>query len=206
MKVKSLMFALVTLIAVNSSVFAQENGNKPLPQGRLVEDSYPLTPQKREATVAELQPQLTELIDLALQTKQAHWNVSGALYLSLHEQFDHQVEKYHGFSDRVAERILSLGYAADGRPQTIVRSSPLGIYPQGYVSDEQAIKLEIDRLTKITKNTTQRIERLSKIDPVSENLLQDIEYTLEKDLWQMRIHIQKPGGTGDSLPYTPGVK
>lgn len=188
------------------NVSAQENGNKPLPQGRQVEESYPLTPQNREAAVAELQPELTELIDLTLQTKEAHWNVSGALYLPLHEQFDHQVEKYREFSDRVAERILSLSYAADGRPQTIVRNSPLGVYPQGYVSDEQAIKLEIDRLTKITKNTTQRIERLSKVDPVGENLLQDIEYTLERHLWQMRIHLQKPGGTGDSLPYTPGAR
>jgi starvation-inducible DNA-binding protein len=206
MKVNYLLFILAASISVSTSVLAQENGNKPLPQGRLVEDSYPLTQQNREAAIAELQPELTELIDLALQTKQAHWNVSGALYLPLHEQFDHQVEKYYEFSDRVAERILSLGYSADGRPQTIVRSSPLGVYPQGYVGDEQAIKLEIDRLTKITKNTSQRIERLSKIDPVGENLLQDIGYTLERHLWQMRIHLQKPGSTGESLPYTSGAK
>jgi starvation-inducible DNA-binding protein len=206
MKAVNISIVLIAFFMMSANVSAQENGNKPLAQSRQVEESYPLTAQNRESAVAELQAELTELIDLALQTKEAHWNVSGPLYLPLHEQFDHQVEKYREFSDRVAERILSLGYAADGRPQTIVRISPLGVYPQGYVSDDQAIKLEIDRLTKITKNTSQRIERLSKIDPVGENMLQDIEYTLEKDLWQMRIHVQKPGGTGESLPYNPGTK
>lgn len=86
--------------------------------------------------MSELQGELSELVDLTLQTKQAHWNVSGPLYLPLHEQFEEQVKEYREFSDRVAERILSLGASADGRPQTVVRTSPLGEYPAGYVSDE----------------------------------------------------------------------
>ncbi|AGY56415.1 Dps family protein [Gloeobacter kilaueensis] len=152
--------------------------------------------------MSELQGELSELVDLTLQTKQAHWNVSGPLYLPLHEQFEEQVKEYREFSDRVAERILSLGASADGRPQTVVRTSPLGEYPAGYVSDEQAIRIEVDRLSKITKNTLARIERLAEPDPVGQNLLQEIEYTLEKHLWQMRIHFARPGGTGDGLPYT----
>lgn len=51
-----------------------------------------------------LQNTLTELQALQLQTKQAHWNVSGTLWSTLHELLQDHYEGISKYADDVAER------------------------------------------------------------------------------------------------------
>ena len=52
-----------------------------------------------------LQSTLTELQQLQLQTKEAHWNVSGTLFYPLHELLQEHYEGLSKYADEVAERL-----------------------------------------------------------------------------------------------------
>ena len=86
-----------------------------------------------------LQRTLTELQQLSLQIKEAHWNVSGTLFYTLHELLQEHYEGVDKYADMVAERLLAIGSSADGRATTIVKTSALPEIPGGYIDDAQVI-------------------------------------------------------------------
>lgn len=51
---------------------------------------------------------------LYLRTHNYHWNVTGELFHSLHEQFEEQYTELAEAVDEIAERIRALGYKAPG--------------------------------------------------------------------------------------------
>ncbi|RLS43744.1 MAG: DNA starvation/stationary phase protection protein Dps, partial [Planctomycetota bacterium] len=75
--------------------------------------------KKRSALCNLLNQRLSDLLDLGLQAKQAHWNVKGPQFISLHELFDSVASDVSGFVDDVAERITALGGTAEGTLQVV---------------------------------------------------------------------------------------
>lgn len=75
------------------------------------------TVQHSDRTLIE---QLREIVTLetrlAIATREAHWNVTGPSFYSLHEMFGQQYIKIDGFIDDVAERIRQFGYTVSGSP------------------------------------------------------------------------------------------
>jgi starvation-inducible DNA-binding protein len=55
---------------------------------------------------------------LAIATREAHWNVTGPSFYSLHEMFGAQYTQIDGFVDDLAERVRQLGYTVSGSPMT----------------------------------------------------------------------------------------
>ena len=55
-----------------------------------------------------LQAVLTDLIELHLQGKQAHWNIVGTNFRDLHLQLDEIVDAARQFADDTAERMRAL--------------------------------------------------------------------------------------------------
>jgi starvation-inducible DNA-binding protein len=53
---------------------------------------------------------------LAIATREAHWNVQGPAFYSLHEMFGAQYTIIDGFIDDIAERVRQLGYFVSGSP------------------------------------------------------------------------------------------
>ena len=87
-------------------------------------------PEKdRVAVIAALNKTLASLTDLYAQTKQAHWNVKGPEFITLHKLFDEVAERVEDQIDIVAERITSLGGTALGTIQQTVKNSQLRVYP-----------------------------------------------------------------------------
>ncbi len=64
---------------------------------------------KRANATRILNERLAELIDLKLQIKQAHWNVKGPNFISLHKLFDEFAGTIEEQIDETAERITALG-------------------------------------------------------------------------------------------------
>lgn len=159
---------------------------KSVPIGKRI----PLANPGRQEVAKELQGLLNDIIDLQLQTKQAHWNLVGPLYLPVHEFLGEAADRYAKYADRVAERSLSLGYSVDGRPGTVVRTTGLTTFPNGFVRDSEAIDLMSDRLDTIAIRTRKRMEKVGKLDGVTENMLQELIEGFEHDLWQLRVHKQ----------------
>jgi len=57
------------------------------------------------ALAASLQAVLVDLIELHLQSKQAHWNVVGHNFRDLHPQLDEIIDIARDGSDTIAERL-----------------------------------------------------------------------------------------------------
>lgn len=74
------------------------------------------------ATDRQLVELLQELVitetRLAIATREAHWNVTGPSFYSLHEMFGAQYTLIDGFVDDLAERVRQLGHAVSGSPMT----------------------------------------------------------------------------------------
>jgi starvation-inducible DNA-binding protein len=137
----------------------------------------------REAVVAELEPSLIELTDLALTAKQAHWNLTGAHFRSLHLQLDELTADAREWSDQVAERIVAVGSPPDARVETVATLTPLQTFPPGFVEDGKAVAAIVDRLDVIIERTAPRLDRLGAVDLVSQDLLIGIAAGLQKHRW-----------------------
>ena len=104
------------------------------------EDHHPtLRHEERRGIGAELQAILVTLADLSLAGKQAHWNLVGRLFRPLHLFLDELVDAWREAADEVAERAVALGYAPDGRVQTLAAKTILEPLPEGQILDADVI-------------------------------------------------------------------
>lgn len=140
----------------------------------------------RTATVDALQASLCDLVDLALQGKQAHWNVVGPNFRALHLQLDEIIDTTRAASDAVAERIVTLADPADGRAATVAKASRLEPYPEGLQKVSDTVTLVADRLQTTIAGLRQAIETVGEVDPISEDLLIGQAGALEKHLWMVQ--------------------
>jgi starvation-inducible DNA-binding protein len=137
----------------------------------------------------DLQATLVDLIDLALQAKQAHWNVTGSNFRSVHLQLDEMMTEYRAWSDLVAEREVAIGASADGRAASVAKTSVLPPFPDGTVDDRQVVELFVERLETVASAFRERMNRLGDADPVSEDILIQILAGMEKQLWMVRTQL-----------------
>jgi starvation-inducible DNA-binding protein len=133
-----------------------------------------------------LQHNLANMVDLALLLKQAHWNVVGTNFRSLHLQLDEIIETVRSASDEIAERISALGIAPDGRSGTISQESDLVSYPPQFVSVQETVERTADAVKVTIDGLRAAIDRLSDLDPISEDLLIGIAGPMEKHLWMLQ--------------------
>jgi starvation-inducible DNA-binding protein len=141
--------------------------------------------------VAALQQTLTELQQLQLQTKQAHWNASGTLYYPLHLLLQEHYEGLSKYADTIAERLLAVGASADGRANTIVRTSGVPEIPGGFLDDAQILAWFTNAYKRVGEEVNAAIKATEPVDPTTSNLLQEVEHGIAKYQWQMRAQLQR---------------
>ncbi len=108
---------------------------------------------------ATLQDTLVELIDLSLQAKHYHWNVTGQEFRGVHLQLDEITDAVRLWYDEVAERLATLDVAPDGRLATIAASSPLPAAGGGWQRDVDAVTTMRDRLGEVASRIERRAAR-----------------------------------------------
>jgi starvation-inducible DNA-binding protein len=133
--------------------------------------------------------------------KEAHWDLTGPLFLPLHDYFQRQADFYLQQADLFAERVVQLGASVDGRFSTVASTTRLAELPDGYLTDDHALKLLLDRVTVLQKEIYGLIGETGESDPPTSNKLQDLAYAVDKDLWQLRAHLQKPSARRGDLPW-----
>ena len=143
----------------------------------------PLPESDRQTTGSILQASLVDLIDLSLIAKQAHWNVTGRHFRSAHLQLDELVELARKYVDDVAERANAIGVSPNGKTRTVLESSGLPNYPDGWLSDEETVAAIVNTLETLVKRTRSRIDEAEKADLVTQDLLTDISRDLEQAHW-----------------------
>jgi starvation-inducible DNA-binding protein len=152
------------------------------------QDHHPtLRHEDRVAIGAELQAVLVVLIDLALLGKQAHWNVVGRHFRSLHLQLDELIDAWRLAADAVAERAVALGYSPDGRAATVAQRSGLASLAEGQLPDHEVISQFTSLLTDAIGAIRERMDRLEDVDTVTADLLHGVVAGLEENLWMIRV-------------------
>ena len=142
--------------------------------------------EAKTKTAEKLQGCLVTLIDLSLQLKQAHWNLIGDQFQSFHEQLDAIIADVRRGSDEVAERIATLGVAADGRAAAVAEWSALESVPTGRMQVPKAVTMVADRLNQSAKCLRDGIETAGDTDPITEDLLIGICAKIEKHMWMVQ--------------------
>jgi len=161
-----------------------------MPARIISQDHHPtLRHEDREAIGAELQEILVVLIDLSLAGKQAHWNVIGPNFRSLHLQLDELIDYWREAADEVAERAVALGHAPDGRVGTVASRTGLEPLPSGAIVDRDVAIAFTRLLTDAIGSIRERMDRLEDVDAVTADLLHGVIAKLEENLWMIRVQV-----------------
>lgn len=143
----------------------------------------PLTDDAHKIVAEVLRDALIDLVDLSLAGKQAHWNVTGPRFRTIHFQLDEVVDAARKHSDIVAERSATIGSPADGRAETVARDSRLPRQQAGWMRDDDVVATFIGLYEGLIARMRQRAHDVEQADPVSNNILLDVVEELEKQYW-----------------------
>ncbi|NEC36585.1 Dps family protein [Streptomyces rubrogriseus] len=145
-----------------------------------------LSEQDREVTGTALQEILVDLLDLSLVAKQAHWNLYGARFRTIHQQLDEVVATARDYADQVAERAAALGISPDGRAATIASGSGLPTFQSGWIGDSAAVEALVASFSTLIGRLRERVETTGRSDVVTQDLLIGLTAELEKQSWMFQ--------------------
>ncbi|CAL9376960.1 Fine tangled pili major subunit [Streptomyces sp. enrichment culture] len=148
--------------------------------------SSPLPDAERAVTGTALQSTLVDLLDLSLVAKQAHWNLYGPRFRTIHQQLDEVVTTARDYADQVAERAAALGISPDGRAATVAAGSGLPGFQQGWITDDDAVEALVRSFAVLIDRLRARIEATGTADPVTQDLLIGLTAEIEKQSWMFQ--------------------
>lgn len=146
--------------------------------------------QTRAAVVERLNAGLATLIDLKLQTKQAHWTLRGPGFISVHLLLDEVAGGIDDLADEVAERIAQLGGQAQGTLALIKDNTSLDPYP----ADLSDVEGHVARLSDSLGKAGAQFRELSdwtdeQGDTGSSDLATETVRALDVYLWKLESNL-----------------
>ena len=145
----------------------------------------------RKRIAAILNARLADVIDLHLQAKQAHWNVKGPRFYTLHQLFDQVSEMAEEAVDELAERAVQLGGTARGSVRLAAEASTLGEYPLEAVSGEEHVGALANALATFAKQVRAGIAIANELgDADTSDVLTEISRNTDKNLWMVEAHAE----------------
>ena len=150
-----------------------------------------LSESTRSEAIGLLNANLASGIDLALQAKQAHWNVKGPSFFQLHELFDQVYEAASGWVDLVAERAVQLGGVAEGTLASVSERTTLSDYGLDLSSGKDHLEALAGALAKFGKSIRLAISKADKAgDADTADLFTEVSRGADKMLWFLESHLQ----------------
>lgn len=146
----------------------------------------PLDAQATKVVGDALQGALVDLIDLTLAAKQAHWNLIGERFRSIHLQLDEVVASARTHTDTVAERAAAMGVSPDGRASTVAETSNAPKVQEGWLKDTAVVDHFVERLAQVIRRMRERIDATDKPDQVTQDVLITVTGDLEKHYWMFQ--------------------
>ena len=142
--------------------------------------------------VALLQARLADAIDMALITKQAHWNLKGPQFIGVHLMLDTFREEQDEFVDTMAERITQLGGTARGTTQEVASTTKLPAYPLDIYQVSDHIHALIERYALVANAIRANIDEVDEAgDPDTADIFTEVSRGIDKQLWFLEAHTQE---------------
>ncbi|MDA3959163.1 MAG: DNA starvation/stationary phase protection protein Dps [Planctomycetota bacterium] len=143
--------------------------------------------------IALMNRRLSTAIDLQLQMKQAHWNVKGPAFISLHELFDRVSVSVAASVDQIAERIVQIGGTAEGTIRVAAQWSGLKEYPITIRDGASHVDAVCKALTVFADELRTMVdEALDLDDPDTADLFTGVSRDTSKWLWMVSAHAETP--------------
>jgi starvation-inducible DNA-binding protein len=146
-------------------------------------------PDVASATAQFLTPVVLGLQALAVNGKQAHWNVRGANFIAIHELLDSVVAHAQAGADQAAERIVALGLPIDARVSTVAEKTAPTAVPAGFTQWDTLIRNVIGDMDTVIADVQAAIDGLDEFDLTSQDIAIGIKESLEKDRWFLFAHL-----------------
>ncbi|WP_345802738.1 DNA starvation/stationary phase protection protein [Microbacterium sp. AZCO] len=146
-------------------------------------------PSVAAGTAQFLTPVALGLQALAVNGKQAHWNVRGANFIAIHELLDTIVTHAQDGADAAAERIVALGLPIDARLGTIAEKTKATAVPAGFTQWQDEIRAVISDMDVVIADVQAAIDGLDEVDLASQDIALAIKESLEKDRWFLFAHL-----------------
>ncbi len=179
-----------------ASTTATKNKRKPAHGARLTNEQNAESGFTASKELSEnLQKVLVDLLELASQGKQAHWNVIGTNFRDTHLALDEIIDSAREFSDTIAERMRALHALPDGRSDTVAESTTLPEFPQGEIATTEVIDLITARLEDTVATCRDVHDQVDEEDPTSADIFHEIIEKLEQYAWMMSAENRKPAAS-----------
>ncbi len=150
----------------------------------------------KQVSIETLQARLSDGIDLALDIKQAHWNLKGPSFIGIHLMLDGFRDEMDDFNDKMAERIMQLGGSARGTIQAVAAKTALAAYPLDTYAIGDHLAALIDRYAVFGNAVRENIDGTDEAgDAGTADLLTEVSRGVDKQLWFLEAHVQEPTGT-----------
>ncbi|MDP1471854.1 DNA starvation/stationary phase protection protein Dps [Priestia megaterium] len=147
--------------------------------------------KNQEHMVELLNQHVTNLTDLFVQTKLAHWNVRGPHFIAYHELFDELAGHIPELIDTIAEQAAALGGVA-GRPiQFIASETSLPAWPLEESRDLAVLAALTERWAIVANSVREAIVASADEDPETSDLFTEVSRKLDKDLWFLEAHLSQ---------------
>ncbi len=158
---------------------------------RLHRTRHDLPEEARAQLVDMLNQHIADLADLHSQTKQAHWNVKGMEFFTLHTLFDELAAGLIDFVDMNAERVTALGGGAMGTVRMAAENSRLDEFPDDLVDGRGFVEALVERYSTYggyVRDAILQAEDLSDMDTA--DLFTEVSREIDKNLYFLEAHLR----------------